>query len=428
MGADSSAVRMKHGRALAPATPPELPRLARGDGPPSMLAVRGDRRRRGPSFGDAGGDRRRSVCLYTPSFDPSGMGGHMIDLAAEYVAAVDVSVMAWATPAGRRILDQAEAIGARALPLPPPRDPAFGETIVSLLEDHPVDVFHVHVGTGRENFDGARSARRAGVPAVVQTQHLPWLMGSPKHRVPFFRSVEPVDRLIALCDGQRRTYERIGVPSKLFTTVPNGIRPRGPGQGRAAARAALGLDPAHPVVLTVGRLAVQKGHCYLIDAVPELATHFPDVAVVILGNGPLNDRLRAQAEALGAADRVHLAGFRPDARMLLNAADVFVLPSRQEGMPLAAIEAMEAGLPVVATQVIGTAEVVTDGETGILVRPEDPRALVAGISQLLADPDRRARYGTAGRRRYLERFTSRRMAADTLAVYEAVLAGSGIRS
>ena len=362
-----------------------------------------------------------SVCLYTPSVDPSGMGGHMIDLAAEYLPEIEVSVMAWATPAGERILGAAAALGARALPLPRPRDPAFASAIVGHLERHPVDVFHIHVGTGREGFDGARAARAACVPAVVQTQHLPWLMGSPKHRVPLLRAIEPVDRLIALCHAQRRTYERIGVPTARFSTVANGIRPRGTGPGRAAARAALGLDPRQPIVLTVGRLAVQKGHRYLIEAVPELASRFPDVAVVIIGKGPLDERLRGQAAGLGVADRVRLAGFRPDARMLLDAADVFVLPSRQEGMPLAAIEAMEAGLPVVATRVIGTAEVVVDGETGILVPPEDPPALAAAIGRLLDDPARSARFGKAGRRRYLDGFTSGRMAADTVAVYEDVL-------
>ena len=352
----------------------------------------------------------------------------MIDLASEYLPEIEVSVMAWATPAGERILDAAAALGARALPLPPPRDPGFAGAIAGYLERHPVDVFHIHVGTGRENFDGARAARAAGVPAVVQTQHLPWLLGSPKHRVPLFRAIAPLDRLIALCHAQRRTYERIGVPTTRFSTVPNGIRPRGTGPGRAAARAALGLEPQQPVVLTVGRLAVQKGHRYLIDAVPELASRFPDVAVVIIGKGPLDERLRAQAAELGVADRVRLVGFRPDARMLLDAADVFVLPSRQEGMPLAALEAMEAGVPVVATRVIGTAEVVVDGETGILVPREDPPALAAAIGRLLDDPARAARFGEAGRRRYLDGFTSGRMAADTVAVYEDVLVSGLIRS
>lgn len=371
--------------------------------------------------------RRLSVGLYTPSVDPSGMGGHMVDLAAEYAPDVDVTVMAWATPAGCRVLDQAAAVGATPFPLPHPRDPAFADTVVQRLRDVPVDVFHAHVGTGRENFDGARAARRAGVPVVVQTVHLPWQMGSPKHRVPFFAAIEPVDRVIAVSELQRATYERIGVPAELLRTVPNGIRPRGPGPGRAAARRALGLDDGQPVVLAVGRFLAQKGHRYLVAAVPELLRRFPDVAVVLVGDGVLREQLVRQVTELGVADHVHLTGFRSDARMLLDAADVFALPSRQEAMPLAALEAMEAGRPVVATRVSGSAEVVVDGETGLLVPPGDSAALAHALGELLADPERGRRYGTAGRERFLAHYTSTRMAQQTLDVYEELLTGTRTR-
>jgi glycosyltransferase involved in cell wall biosynthesis len=121
-------------------------------------------------------------------------------------------------------------------------------------------------------------------------------------------------------------------------------------------------------------------------------------------------------------DRVHLPGHRADARALLDAADVFVLPSRHEGMPLALLEAMDAGLPVVATRVPGCTEVVVDGVTGLLVPPGNPPALAAAIARLLADPALRRRMGRAGRLRYLESFTSACMAARTAAVYERELA------
>lgn len=332
--------------------------------------------------------RRLSVCLYTPSFAPSGMGGHMVDLAAEYVPDVDVSVMAWDTAGGRRVLEQAAEVGATPVPLPHPRSPGFADTIVQRLLDVPTDVFHVHVGTGREDFDGARAARRAGVQAVVQTLHLAWQMGSPKHRVPFLRAIAPVDRLLAVSGLQRATYERIGVAPELFRTVPNGVRPRGPGPGRAGARRVLGLDDDRPVVLTAGRLVTAKGHRSLVAAVPELVRRFPDVAVVVLGDGTLREPLLQQAADLGVAGHVLLPGFRSDARMLLDAADVFVLPSRQEAMPLAALEAMDAGLPVVATRVFGSAEVVLDGRTGLLVPRDDPAALTGALGALLADPAR----------------------------------------
>ena len=367
---------------------------------------------------------RLSVCLYSPSVDPSGMGAHMLDLAAELRLYANVSVLCWGTPGGRRVLDRAAALGVATCALPPPRDPAFGQAIVDFLTTHPADVFHIHVGSGRENFDGARAARRAGVPAVLQTQHQPWLL-NPRKRAAFFRAIAPVDRLIAVSDGVRITHERIGMPPERIVTVPNGIIPREPGPGRQAARAALGLEPDHLVVMNVGRLMVQKGQRYLVAAMPALAARFPRVAVVVIGGGYLADDLARQAADLGVAEFLHLPGHRTDARMLLDAADVFVLPSRQEGMPLVALEAMNTGLPVVATEVIGTAEVVSHGVTGTLVPSENPAALAGAVAELLADPDLRQRYARAGRRRYVEHFTARRMAEDTLRVYEDVLAQVG---
>ena len=362
------------------------------------------------------------VCLYTPSRDASGMGAHMLDLTAELVGGHDVSLMAWPTEPGQRLLERAEALGARAVPLPHPRDPGFADAIVAFLRACPAHVFHLHVGTGRENFDGARAARRADVPVVIETVHLPWLLG-PRKKPAFLRSIEPVDRLVTVSEAQRRTYERLGVPAERLTTVRNGVRPRGPGPGRAAARRALGLDDDQLVLMTVGRLATMKGQRYLVDATAELVARFPDVAVVIVGQGHLYQTLRDRARELGVSSSVHLTGHRPDARMILDAADVFVLPSRHEGMPLAAMEAMDAGLPVVATRVIGTAEVVAHDETGLLVPPQDAHALASALALLLSEPDLRARFGRAGRRRYLEHFTSARMATETVGVYQQVLQG-----
>jgi len=361
------------------------------------------------------------VCLYTPSRDASGMGAHMIDLAASFAPEHDVSVMAWATPSGVLLLERSEAVGARPVALPHPRAPAFSSVIAAHLARHPTGVFHVHVGTGREDFDGARTARAAGVPAVVQTLHYPWLMGSTKHRIPFFHALEPVDRVLTVSRAQRRTYERIGVPRELMSTVANGIRTREPALGRGAARESLGLHPDQPVVLTVGRLTVMKGHTHLLDAVPSLVRRFPDLAVVVVGDGHLREQLVDQSVSLGVADNVRLVGHRADARVLLDAADVFVLPSLHEGMPLVLLEAMDAGLPVVATRVIGSEEVVVDEETGLLVRARDPGALASALGRLLDDLGLRAGLGAAGKRRYEEHFTSARMAEQTRQVYEQVL-------
>lgn len=353
------------------------------------------------------------------------MGQHMLDLVAEYVPDIPMSLMCWPTEPGQRLLARAAALGATTLTLPHPRDPAFANEIARFLHRHPAAVFHVHVGTGRENFDGARAARAAGVPAIVQTQHQPWLLSSPGKRPSFFRGLREVDHLIAVSQAQRRTYERIGVPVERFCTVPNGIGARQAGAGRCAARQALELDPDQPVVMTIGRLARMKGHRDLIDSAPDLLARFPGLAVLIVGEGHLHRQLAERAAALGVAGCVRLLGHRPDARLLLDAADVFVLPSLHEGMPLVALEAMEAGLPVVATRVIGSEEVVVHGETGLLTPAGNAPALGDALAALLADPALRARLGRAGGRRYLDHFTRRRMAAQTRAVYATVLQSVG---
>lgn len=367
---------------------------------------------------------RRAICLYTPSADPSGMGMHMLDLAAEYASGADVSLLAWATPSGCRLLKAAQSVGVDPVPLPHPRAPAFAAAIADVLAERRPEVFHVHVGTGREDFDGARVARAAGVDLIVQTLHLPWLMGSRKHRVPLLHSLEPLDHIITVSDGQRRTYERAGVPAHRMTTIPNGVRPRASVIGREAARAALGLDQDRPVVMTVGRHVVVKGHRYLVEAARLVVQEIPDLAVVLIGDGHLWTELKQQVAAAGLQDVVQLVGARRDARMLLDAADVFVLPSLHEGMPLALLEAMEAGLPLVATRVSGSEEVVLPGETGLLVPPRRPAALAAGLAEVLREPRLRSRMGRAGRQLFLDRYTSTRMAEQTQALYGQLLAGA----
>ena len=363
----------------------------------------------------------RSICFYTPSTDPSGMGAHMLDLTAAFAGTGDVSLMARSTSKARWLLEKAAELGARTLPLPSPRDPRFGRLITEFLELYPADVFHCHVGTGSENWHGVRLARAAHCPVVLQTQHLPYALSSPRRRRAYFCSIAEVDRLIAVSAGLRRTYLRIGVSAELFATVHNGIAPLIHRMPRDEARRALGLDLDQPVVMTLGRLTHMKAQWQLVDAVPDLVTRFPELAVVLLGDGPLAATLVERAAALGVADVVRFPGHRREGRLLLAAADVFVLPSRYEGLPLVALEAMEAGLPVVATRVVGNAEVVVDGVTGALVPFGRPAMLGAALGTLLADPGLRRRQGAAGRRRYLARFTRDRMAADTAAVYEELL-------
>jgi glycosyltransferase involved in cell wall biosynthesis len=173
-----------------------------------------------------------------------------------------------------------------------------------------------------------------------------------------------------------------------------------------------------PLIGTTARLDRQKGLDVLLSALPAV----PDVDVEIVGDGPERGALEALAREVGVADRVHFAGWSDRARDWLGRWDVFVLPSRFEGLPLAILDAMLAELPVVATDVGSTGEAVRDRVTGRLVAPEDSAALAAALRELLADPARGRELGRAGRALALERFTARAQARRYEALYSELLA------
>ncbi len=345
----------------------------------------------------------------------------MLDLIESFVPKADVWLLCRTTDKSRWLFEQARDVGACPVPLPGPHDPAYPTMIEDFLRTQHVDVFHGHAGWGWEDRDGFRLARERGIPVVLVTHHLPFLIANRGKAQRLVAVVRDVDAQIAVSEGVGRSYERIGVPAQRLTVISNGVRPRASGLGRKAARAALGLGAEQPVVMTAGRLVKMKGHCYLIAAAARLVEKFPDLAVVIFGDGGLRQELDALARRLGVEGNVRFAGHRADGRLLLDAADVFALPSRSEGMPLAAIEAMEAGLPVVATRVVGSTEVVADDLTGTLVPTEDPVALAAALERLLLDPALRQAYAAASRRRYLDEFRLECMAERTWATYDRLL-------
>jgi glycosyltransferase involved in cell wall biosynthesis len=172
-------------------------------------------------------------------------------------------------------------------------------------------------------------------------------------------------------------------------------------------------------VLSVGRLRAPKDFLTLVRAVSQLEPGA--VRLRIAGDGPDRPQLVAEIERLGLADVIELLGTSGDIGALLGAADVFVLASASEGLPMSVLEAMAAGTPVVASQVGGMPELVNDGETGVLVPPGDPAALAAALARLAADPALRGRFGAAGRRRAEAEFSLAGFHAQHLAVYRAAL-------
>ena len=196
-----------------------------------------------------------------------------------------------------------------------------------------------------------------------------------------------------------------------------------PGAGGCARSSA--SEPATPLVGTVCGLRPQKALDVLVRAASRLAEQVPDVRVLILGDGPERERLEALIGELGLGSTVTLLGVWPPDEVadFVEALDVGVLSSDFEGMPLAVMELMAAGKPVVATAVGGVPDLVLDGVTGLLVPPRDADALAAGLGALLDDPARRAALGEAGRERQRSEFDFGRMVRRLEERYEELLAG-----
>lgn len=267
------------------------------------------------------------------------------------------------------------------------------------------------------------AARLAGVEAVLTTEHLfpPRL---PRRGVLRERLLDPLlDMRIAVSQHvARRVRQAFGTPTRRLRVVANGIdwRPFQSASGGDALRRTLCDDGQH-LVLTVAHLRPQKG----LDTLVSAAALLPDVVFAVAGEGPDRDALQRSVEVSGLTHRVVLLGQRDDVPQLLAACDLFVLPSRDEGLPLAVLEAMAARRPVVATRVGGVPEAVVDGQHGRLIAPDDPNGLAAAIADLLARPGDARNLAERAHARLVERFTVERMAAETAAIYEGLLSQKG---
>jgi glycosyltransferase involved in cell wall biosynthesis len=260
------------------------------------------------------------------------------------------------------------------------------------------DLVHTHLV--HADVYGALGARR-----LVSTKH-----NDDPFRAGAFRFVERAlarraSRVIAITQALARfQVERVGLPADKVEVIHYGLDDLPQAWGTNPP------DPVPadaPVLLCVCRLEPQKG----VDVAIRALADIPDAHLVVLGEG----HQRAELEQLGS-DRVHLLGRVPDVAAWLRRADVLVHPARWEGFGLALLEAMLASLPVVATRVSSIPEIVVDGETGLLVPPDDPSALAAAVNLVLADP---GGYGERGRARARAEFSVARMADRTLAVYES---------
>jgi glycosyltransferase involved in cell wall biosynthesis len=279
-------------------------------------------------------------------------------------------------------------------------------------------IFHAHLSWPLACKHGVSAAWLARVPAIVATAQL-YVETRGQRQARLIAKL--FGRIIAVSDEVKARYAReLEVPQHRLAVVRNGIRvPPAIRTRNAALRSELVRGRPDYVVLTPARLHQQKGHVYLLAA----AAQVNDVTLVLAGDGPLRVELEKQARELGVAERCVFLGDRSDVPDLLAAADLLVLPSLYEGLPLSVLEAMAAQRPVVATAIGGTDEAVTHELTGLLVPSHDPAALASAIHRLRSDPAFARRLAVAGRERVEREFSSDVTARHVMRIYDEVTGG-----
>lgn len=239
--------------------------------------------------------------------------------------------------------------------------------------------------------------------------------------------VRRFDRVVAVSREICSELERSGLRSPRLRYIPNGVELERFGNGdRQHVRRALGLAADELVVAVVGSLTEEKGHRYLLDALARLGNEGRAASLLVIGDGPEAERLEGQARRLGIESRVALLGRREDVAEILAAVDVFVLPSLVEGLPIALLEAMAAGVACVATRVGDVPQVVEEGRSGLLVPSRDSGAIAAALERLAADPALRSRLAAYGERAVRESFSSERMTERYCALYDELCEPSGV--
>lgn len=301
------------------------------------------------------------------------------------------------------------------------RDVRWAARLRRRLRDRPVDVLHVHspypAAVGRLV---ARSLPRRLRPAVVSTEHNPW--STFKRPTRYANALtSPLDAATIAVSGEARASIR-GPAARRAETLVHGIdvqAARAEREHRADVRAGLGAGPDNVLVGTVANYHPKKDWPNLLRAARLVADAEPRARFCLVGQGPLEAQVHALHRELALGDTVMLPGYRPDAVRLMAGCDIFVLASQWEGLPVALMEAMALGLPIVATAVGGVGELMRDGVDVLFVPPGDPRSLADAIAALARDPGLRARLGAAAGERAAE-LDVRRAVRRIEAVYESV--------
>ena len=269
------------------------------------------------------------------------------------------------------------------------------------------------------NLFAAVAGRLCGVPVIVVSKRNLDAFETPRQIWAQRIAHRLATHVVAVSVAVAETAVALGARPERVTVIPNGVDvERFAG---ALPDPVVRASNGTPVVGAVGCLAARKDYSNLLEALSLLERRGRRFHAVVVGDGKERDALLRQTRGLGLAERVRFLGERPDVERLLPGMDVFVLSSREEGIPNALLEAMAAGRPAVATAVGGTPEVMEDGTTGWLVPPRDPEALAAALEAALSDPAEAARRGAAAQRAARERLSIRSMVERHEEFYRAAV-------
>lgn len=344
---------------------------------------------------------------------------------------VDVSVLTRRLP-GTSAFEKIDEVPVYRLPVPGPKPVAsltFTLSALLLLNKLRPDLIHAH-----ELISPATTALTAHYllnRPLVLTPHLGGPLGDVQRmrrktlgglRLSLFR--REAAAFVAISSEIDSELAAAGVPTHRRVLIANGVNPQHfskPSiEEKRERRKTLGLSPQSCVAVFVGRLVPIKRLDILLIIWPEIRKNCPDAVLLILGSGPLESELKQ-----AAPEGVQFCGSQADVTPYLQAADLFVLSSDSEGLPVSLLEGMACGLPCVATRVGGIPDVIDHGENGWLVPPDDPSSLQQAILTLFNDPILRQRLGQKGRQRVLQKYTVENMAARLIRLYQDILQDGG---
>ena len=379
-------------------------------------------------------DRRARVVFWAGSFERAGTQRFLLELLSR-LDRTRFEPLVFSTCARGELLPRIEALGVPVHEFGTGRFALSPRTIVELsraalfLRRENVDILSCLLGI--TTLFGPFVGRLAGVRVVVNNQRnlSYWMRGRAREAVYRFVSRRLVDAVLVNSDAAAaELVDRFAVPREKIVHAGIGVdigAYAGAQRDEAMARE-LGLSGLH-VVGIVAKLSAVKGHEHFLAAAAEISRARDDVRFLVVGDGPRRADLEGTAAVLAISDRVRFVGARDDVPALLRLMDVFVLSSVSEGSPNAVMEAMAAGVPVVASDVGGLRAMIADGVSGILVPPGESAPLAKEVLGLLADPARASAMGRAGQALACERHDIGRVVENVQAVFSQLLLATGTK-